>query len=183
MLALASTASCRRCGQGFYQRSTLHNLCSPRCAVAEAKAKESAEKDDRKRTKARLAELQPRSHWVKQAQVAFNRFIRLRDADLPCISCQRMHQGQWHAGHYLTRGARPELAFDEDNCHKQCQPCNEHLSGNLVLYRVGLLARIGAERVARLEGPHPTLKLSIAALKELRRVYVAKAKTLQLEAA
>ena len=35
-----------------------------------------------------------------------------RDFDKPCVSCGNYHQGQWHAGHYLTVGARPELRFE-----------------------------------------------------------------------
>ena len=70
----------------------------------------------------------------------------------------------------------------EDNCHKQCAPCNTHLSGNLVLYRVNLIERIGLHRVEWLEGPHSPLKLSIDDLRAIRDTYRAKAKQLQKEA-
>jgi hypothetical protein len=169
---------CRHCRKGFFARSSLQAVCSPKCAMAEIRAKKKAERADRAATKARLAELQPYSHWVRLAQAAFNRYVRLRDAHLPCISCGRMHVGSWDAGHYLTQGARPELRFDEDNCHRQCVPCNQHLHGNLVLYRVGLIARIGEARVAALEGPHAAAKWSVDDLKEIRRKYDRKAKAL-----
>ena len=108
-----------------------------------------------------------------------NKFIRARDADKPCISCGRFHGGQWHAGHYLTTGARPELRFNELNIHKQCQPCNTHLHGNLVLYRVNLIDRIGLDMVEWLEGPHEPLKLTREDLIELRNTYRRKAKELE----
>ena len=157
--------------------------CSPDHAIAIAqqrlaKKAENAAKADRRETKAKLEKLKTRSQWLKEAQNAFNAFIRLRDASQPCISCRRFHQGEWHAGHYLSTGARPELRFDESNVHKQCAPCNAHLHGNLVLYREGLIERRGADVVARLEGPHGPLHHSIEDLKEIKRTYKAKAKTL-----
>jgi hypothetical protein len=118
---------------------------------------------------------------MKLAQQSFNFFIRKRDKDLPCISCGRYHQGQWHAGHYLTTGARPELRFEPLNCHKQCAPCNNHLSGNIALYRQGLILRIGKSELEWLEGPHPSRKYSIEDLKEIIRIYKLAAKDLETE--
>jgi hypothetical protein len=82
-----------------------------------------------------------------------------------------MHLGQWHAGHYLSTGARPELRFDEQNLHKQCSACNTHLSGNLVLYRAELIRRIGLDEVERLEGPQDPKKYTIDELKAIRDDY------------
>ncbi len=140
----------------------------------------SARRADRVATKAKLEAIKPRSKWLAEAQSAFNAWIRLRDQHLPCISCGRFHRGQWHAGHYLTVGARPELRFDEDNCHRQCQPCNTHLHGNLVLYRAELIVRRGIAVVERLEGPHPAAKWSVDDLRGIRDRYKAKAKLLAL---
>ncbi len=88
-----------------------------------------------------------------KAQKSFNEFIRLRDSDLGCISCDKTKdwQGQWHASHWKSRGARPDLAFNEDNAHKACSVCNNWLSGNPMPFREQLLVRIGADRVAALE--------------------------------
>jgi hypothetical protein len=92
-----------------------------------------------------------KSDWAKEAQREFNKFIRLRDAELPCVSCLRNHSGQYQAGHYKTVGAHPELRFNEDNCHKQCAPCNNHLSGNIAHYRPNLIDIIGQSRVDALD--------------------------------
>lgn len=88
-----------------------------------------------------------------KAQKTFNEFIRLRDAHLSCVSCDKPKDwhGQWHCGHYKTVGARPDLRFNEDNCHKQCSVCNNYLSGNLAAYRIELLNRIGIDGVEALE--------------------------------
>ncbi len=178
MLTPATNPACRVCGHGFVRQTSFHVICSPKCLGIERRAKARADINDRKATKAKLLAMKPRSHWLKLAQVAFNRFIRTRDASLPCISCGRMHQGAHDAGHYLTTGARPELRFNEDNCHRQCVPCNQHLHGNLLLYRKGLIARIGSPAVEALEGPHPPSKWTVDRLKEIRAIYTAKTKSL-----
>lgn len=156
-------------------------VCSPACASVVGKQDASLQKmarksiDQRNRRELRVAQerIKPRSEHLREAQAAFNEYIRLRDAREPCISCGRHHDGQYHAGHYRTVGANPELRFDEDNVHKQCAPCNNHKSGDIVNYRINLVAKIGAERVARLEGPHEPLKLSLEDIKALKAKYRA----------
>ena len=37
--------------------------------------------------------------------------------------------------------------------HLQCSVCNNHLSGNQLLYRVNLINKIGIKAVEELEGP------------------------------
>ena len=175
----AGAASCRMCAKSFERRSSLAQVCSPRCALRSVKVAKQAEKEERRTTRLKLLELKPRSKWLKEAQQAFNAWIRARDEALPCVSCGRHHEGQYHAGHYLTVGARPELRFDPMNAHKQCSACNTHLHGNIVLYRVELLKRIGADEVERLEGPHPPLKLSIEELREIRDSYRRQTREMQ----
>jgi hypothetical protein len=91
---------------------------------------------------------------LKDAQKAFNAYIRLRDHDRPCISCGTTQAGQWHASHYRSVGAYPELRFDPNNCHKSCSTCNRWLSGNLLEYRRLLRIRYGDWLIDYLEGPH-----------------------------
>lgn len=108
-----------------------------------------------------------RSYWLKKTQMAFNAYVRERDKDRPCISCGRFHEGKYDAGHYRTVGGNPELRFEELNCWKQCQPCNRHLSGNIVNYRKSLLEIIGEEKLDWLEGPHKAKRYTIDDLKKL----------------
>ena len=107
----------------------------------------------------------------------FNQFIRARDGE-KCISCGTIAKRQYHAGHYLTRGARPELAFNEDNCHAQCSICNNHLSGNLAQYRINLINKMGIERVETLENTRQVRKYTIDDYKEIIETYKEKLKTL-----
>ena len=156
-----------------------------KCAMVmgKRKAEENRKKQaktDRLLQRERLQKLKSRADWLKDLQVVFNKFIRLRDKDLPCISCGRFHSGKYDAGHYRSVGACPELRFHEDNVHRQCVPCNQHKSGNAIEYRLGLIARIGLTRVEFLERKdHPPLKLSVEEIKDLIQVYKVKCKELE----
>ncbi|WP_324671388.1 recombination protein NinG [Enterobacter hormaechei] len=148
------------------------------------KEQQEAEKADRRRLAEKKQQVKPLSYFIKQAQQAFNEFIRYRDRHLPCISCGRHHEGQYHAGHFRTTGANPELRFDEDNCHRQCAPCNNHLSGNLINYRPALIQKIGQARFDALMGPHELPKWKREDYIRIRDEYRAKLKALkQREAA
>lgn len=168
------TRKCSYCREHFQPFRMGQKACSVECACQVAR--EKREKEERKADKVKRDKLKSRSDWLKEAQTAFNRYIRLRDDKQPCISCGRHHEGQFHAGHYLSTGARPELRFDEANVHKQCQPCNTHLSGNLVLYRKALIAKIGLAEVERLESDHEPKKYSIEELKAIKAEYTRKAR-------
>lgn len=170
------TRKCSYCREQFQPFRMGQKACSVECACQVAR--EKREKEERKADKVKRDKLKSRSDWLKEAQQSFNRWIRLRDDKEPCISCGRHHEGQFHAGHYLSTGARPELRFDEMNVHKQCQPCNTHLSGNLVLYRKALIAKIGLSEVERLESDHEPKKYSIEELKAIKAEYTRKAKGL-----
>jgi hypothetical protein len=168
---------CKICRTEFVKRSISHKVCGKvECAVEFAQRER--EKQERKELRQRKERIKSIAELTKEAQVPFNKFIRLRDANDPCISCGRHHQGQYHAGHYLSTGARPELRFDEANCHKQCAPCNNHLSGNISLYRVALIKKIGLAEVERLEGPQQPKKYTAEELREIKREYARKAKLL-----
>jgi hypothetical protein len=88
---------------------------------AEKAAKKQDKQDKKSHAKAkRELKDNDKSFQTKKTQTIFNRFIRLRDSDEPCISCGNHHTGRYDAGHYLSAGAYPELRFHPLNCHKQC---------------------------------------------------------------
>ncbi|WP_289139502.1 recombination protein NinG [uncultured Pseudomonas sp.] len=149
----------------------------------QASAKKALADVGRRDIKVRKEKLKSRADHLKDTQQAFNAWVRARDADLPCISCGRHHDGQYHAGHYRTVGANPELRYEPLNAWKQCAPCNNHLSGNLINYRISLLQRIGEEKVKWLEGPHQAKKHTIEELKAMTADYRAKTKELKRAAA
>ncbi len=164
------------CRKPFEPRSITHKACCVECALA--LAEQLRAKADRIAKRAGLEKLKTRRDYLKTAQVAFNAFVRNRDelAGLPCVSCGRHHTGAYDAGHYRSVGAMSSLRFNESNCHRQCVPCNQHKSGNIVEYRLGLIARIGAKVVEWLELDHPPRKWSIDELKAITVTYRAKLK-------
>lgn len=176
---LEATKQCRCCPNFFHPRSTMAVVCSPDCALKLVRLTKREAKADRVKTRARLDELRPLSYWTKQAQQAFNAWVRWRDREQPCISCGRHHAGKVNAGHFLSTGARPELRFVEVNCHLQCEPCNTHLAGNLIPYRAELIRRVGLETVEWLEGPHEPKRYRADDLKAIRDDYRSRLKALQ----
>ncbi len=145
---------------------------------AQERQRKKEVQQERKTLKVRKLAVQPLSHFHKQTQQAFNQFIRTRDADDPCISCGRMHEGQWHAGHYRTVKSSPETRYDEDGCHKQCMPCNHHLSGNIPNYKPRLIEKIGQAAFDRLMGAHELKKWKREELQELAAFYRQKTRDL-----
>lgn len=147
-------------------------VCGPKCAQEFAeiqRLKKAAKKEQEERAKTRVQReaLKKHGEWESDLQKLVNKWVRVvRDRDLPCISCGTTTTVQWEAGHYISRGANNTLRFVLDNIHKQCHRCNVQLSSNAVMYRIGLVKKIGAERVEWLEGPHEAKKISIPELKE-----------------
>lgn len=100
--------------------------------------------------------LTPIPKLIKKSQTVFNAWVRNRDAESGCVSCGGSVD---HAGHYFNVGQFNGLRFTPENCHGQCVKCNLFLSGNLIRYRQGLIARYGEQYVTDLEamgdGPRP----------------------------
>ena len=140
-------------------------------------------KKEKKQLAARKKALKTLGQHKRELQTIFNQYIRLRDEKDVCISCGRAHDGQWHAGHYLSVGARPNLRYDENNVHKQCSVCNNHLSGNLINYRINLIEKIGLEEVVRLECDHEPKHYTIDDIEAMKKYYRAKIRELKKVAA
>lgn len=172
---------CAHCRESFTPRTPLAVACSVDCAVEVAAAARLIA--ERKTDKVRKLALKTRQDWLREAQAAFNAFIRARDAELGCISCGQFHDRHWDAGHYRSVGAQPALRFDETNVHKQCVHCNQHRGGNIVEYRIRLVQKIGQSAVELLEIEHAPAKYSIEDAQRIKAVYKAKLKALTEAAA
>lgn len=179
------------CRASFVPQRLGQAVCSPKCALAtvevqKAKEKKSLAQAGRRDIKVRKEKLKTRADHLREAQAAVNEYVRLRDAHLPCISCDStpndndlMTGSRWDAGHYRSVGACPELRFEPLNIHRQCVKCNRNLSGNAVEYRIRLVLRIGAEKVAWLEGLHPACKYTVEEIKAIKAKYRAKTRELK----
>ncbi len=98
-----SVMSCRAV---FIPKQSFQSWCSPDCAVVIARSRQEKKRKalaqiERREIKVRKEKLKSRADHLKDTQIAFNAWVRERDADLPCISCGRHHQGQ------VRRGALP----------------------------------------------------------------------------
>lgn len=165
---------CRICKSYFRPFNSMQFVCGTKCAVEYAQIKRY--KDEKKKISKRKEELKTLSEWLKEAQSALNAFVRVRDHELPCISCQRHHQGQYHAGHYRTTKAASQLRFNLFGVNKQCQPCNSHLSGNITEYRINLVKKIGVERVEWLETNNDQRRYSVEYAKRVKKIFSKRAR-------
>lgn len=172
---------CKACRTPFEKRSMAHIACTPKCALSlAAAAREKKAKADYQRRKEAI---KTRSDHIKAAQVAFNAFVRARDAGKSCICCSTPLQavavgGGFDCGHYRSVGSAPHLRFDERNAHGQTKQCNRYGAGRAVDYRLGLIARIGQEQVDALEADQAPRKWSIEELIAIKAEYRAKLKAL-----
>jgi len=172
--------TCKVCRKKYKPWSTTQQVCGTPCAIILSdRQRASKAKQQRKADRLKKESLRPRSWYLKKAQAAFNVYVQKRDEKDPCISCQRHHTGQYHAGHFLTTGARPELRYHPSNNNKQCSACNNHLSGNIVLYRKHLLKKIGAEMVDYLENFNVPQRWTVEELNEIAQHYKDELKHLK----
>lgn len=185
---------CKICREKFTPAFENHRWCCPEHGAEfamqelEKKREKQAQakaKRERAAWRKRKAAVKPLRHWEDMTQRVVNDYIRERDHDLPCISCGRFDTVQWEAGHYRSRGKASHLRYNEDNIHKQCHHCNVQMSGNQQQYRIGLVEKIGAERVEALENNNTPHRYTIEELEGIRRHYSALRRALikQREAA
>ena len=172
---------CKPCDEMFTPDRPLQKVCSYKCALVAEREKTAIrhKKEFRAETKRLKEKIKTLTEYLNDAQKEFNKFIRLRDITKPCISCGRHHGGQYHAGHYRTTGAASQLRFNENNCHKQCSPCNNHKSGNIVEYRTNLIKRIGQWQVEELENNNQLADWTKEKAIEIKKEYRAKWKALE----
>lgn len=172
---------CTICKQRFEPLGKFQaKACGPDCAielVARDKARIAAAKARKERAEDK-AKLKTRSDWIKEAQSVVNKYCRLRDFNLACISCGKQNLSSdidvWHAGHFRSVGASPGTRFNTKNIHKQCVKCNVHLSSNAIEYRKGLIIKIGLEEVEKLESINGIKKFSIDYLSRLKVIFTKK---------
>lgn len=203
--------TCKCCGERYEKGPkdpSFKNWCSLDCGAQIARARlekarfkeqMEAKRRQKKDIAARKKKLKTVSTWTKEAQREFNKFIRLRDYDQPCISCGKervqieMQQGwkvggAWDCGHYLSVGAFPALRFEEDNAHKQCKSCNGG-SGRFARksksvaesYRINLVKKIGEHRVRALERDQSIRQYRAEDLEAIKIKYRTMARELEKE--
>ena len=199
------TKSCKVCKSDYTPQKMGQKVCSPVCAISLAisergKAEKVAQVKDRRETNAKLTAMKTRSQWMKEAKIAAQRARRLEELakGSGCISCGRSQEevagsdgwkpgGAWDGGHFLSKGARPELALEPLNIWLQCKSCNAG-SGKYARkgytvnqsFRANLIDRIGLDAVEVMEADHAPRHYSIDEIKA--SIASNNAKTKQLKA-
>lgn len=160
-----------------------------RLAKKVARKKQLAARAEKAKDRQTLEAMKTLPMLHKEARFWFNRFIRLRDAGKPCVSCgapppnlATLHAGR-DCGHFRSVGSAGHLRYTEDNAAAQCVHCNQHLAGNYLGFRNGQLERIGLARVEALETDNRPEKWQRDQVRGIRDTYKTKCKELQKEAA
>ena len=104
-----------------------------------------------KEKKERKWELMSTVQRINKAKQVFQKWIRKRDKEEPCISCGTVSSDLWDGGHYLKAEIYTGAIFNEMNVHKQCRKCNRFLGGNEAQYRIALCLKYGESKVVELE--------------------------------
>lgn len=185
----AKTCKNPACKTKFVPQRLGQAVCNYACGLAikdvnQERARKALADVGRKAVKAQKEMLKSRGEHMRETQIAFNAYIRLRDqlAGHACISSGKPLDWSGNAvdaGHYRSVGSAPHLRFDERNCHAQSKQDNRFLSGNAVDYRIGLIVRIGLEAVEALEADQSVRKYTIDDLKAIKAHYRALARELK----
>lgn len=198
---------CKACRNPFTPTNSMQIVC---CGVPcgrdyaqslRAKKTKKEEAAERKWDRERKEKLKTRGQWIEEAEAAVRKFRRLEELAKGegCMSCRRTQAevqgtdgwkpgGAWDAGHFLSKGARPELRMEPLNIWLQCKGCNAGSSKYARKgYTVGqdfeanLRAKHGDALVDWLKGPHGAKHYSIDELKAIKATYRAKARALEKE--
>jgi hypothetical protein len=161
------TAKCKLCKAPATLKAGLFNFCSVDCAYEysklarqEAQAKKQKEQKKQHVAKKKKIAIDDREKQKNLTQDAFNKMRRLeeliwfkeRGIEPYCISCQKpIGNDVWACGHYKTRAARSDLAFDRMNTYLQHNvACNKHKSGDVKGMGRGFFIRFGEVEAKRI---------------------------------
>ena len=202
----AKPKKCRvaTCRASFVPSRMGQAVCSPACAMIDAprhepKARKALADIDRKDIKVRKEALKSRADHLKDAEKAVRDYRRTYELSIGsgCISCGESQEailaaqgwkvgGAFDGGHFMGKGARPELRLEPTNIWLQCKACNSgsymHARKGYTVsqgFRAGLIARIGLESVEVLEADHAPRKETVEQLKAITAEYRAKTRELK----
>ena len=112
----------------------------------------------------------PLSVLKRRAIIAFNAWIRSRDAIRLNGKCYTCGGEGTQSGHYIH--SHNSVRFNEILCNLQCFNCNHYASGNLGVYGERLIAEHGLEKIKELRKlANQTKRFSKAELEEVIKTY------------
>jgi len=185
-------ARCPHCRQTYERKRMGQKSCEAvECAIAAGQARKA--KDAAKKAKAERQQIKARKEKAKrpadlkaEARAAFHAYVRARDiaAGHGCIDCGKPFEpqkpgGSVDAGHYLSRGSHPNLAFSEINTNAQRKNCNRPGGTTAAAHRLGMVTRYGIAAVEALEADTEPRRYRADDYRRIRDTYRAKLKDLK----
>ena len=176
---------CRACKQPFTKLRPMQIACSPTCAYVIGKR--AGDRARAREARKQAQELRKRKEAIKtlrqranEAQAAVNKYVRLRDAALGCVSCDKgpNWEGQWHASHFRSVGAASSIRFHLWGINKSCSICNNHKSGNLSEYEPRLILKIGKDKVEWMKTQNQIRRYDAEYLNRLKQIFNRRANRL-----
>jgi len=171
---------CNSCLWDFYHSTEIGKIIYQKSFIPKVNIRlKSIQKENTKRIKENVKTL---GDYEAEAKKSFQKWVRLRDAGKPCISCQNPNPADWCGSHYFPAGVYSGMIFDERNCHGACNTyCNKYLSGNLTSYRINLVNKFGEDWVKQLENDaleRRNYKYTKSELIDIKKKYDLKIKEL-----
>lgn len=180
---------CKVCREVFTPTRRIQPACGFQCSLKYAdsviaKSKAEQAKADRRADKAKREAMKGVPQLKKEAQEAFNRYVRLRDNGKGCFVCGTTLRmggvgGGFDAGHIRSRGNADNLRFDERNVHGQCKPCNAPGATKDHEMRAAAVRLLGLYGAEALYNDNATIKWTRDGLRETRDKYRALARQLE----
>jgi len=170
---------CKHCKEKFEALHFNQKYCT-KTECFEERIKKAKAVQWKKKKRRMKEELKTTSDYVKECQKWVNKFVRLRDKDKTCVSCNKPLTGKYDAGHFFSAGGHGSVRFDVKNIHGQCVYCNQWEHGNLFNYHKELLKRIGSEEFNKLEMQSKSVhKHDKEELKEMIKEFKQKCKEIE----
>lgn len=150
----------------------------------EAKERKAAERQERDSIKARKEAIKGVPELKREAQGAFNEFVRLRDNGGACFVCSAPLRlgglgGGFDAGHIRSRSQADHLRMDERNVHGQCKPCNAPGSTKDHEMRAAAERLLGKDVADALYADNRVIKWTRDGLREIRDTYRARVREMK----
>lgn len=179
-----STRPCKHCKRysKTYITINLSAFCDTECAISHARNPKVQAKAYDVRTRQLKAKHKKTDLSIAKeaAKKACHSFIRYRDRNDTCISCDT-RKARWNAGHFIPDGRNSFLRYHPLNIHKQCAQCNLFKGGNLTAYEDNLRLKIGDKQVDWLKAQGTKRRWTVDELNLVAYWYKTKLKTLKEE--
>lgn len=165
---------CRYCSERNIPYGSIRPFCYDNACIRAHNEKTRASE----KRKAKQAHNQgDRKYMYQKAKGVMQKYARLRDWGEPCISCGIDYfKCQIHGGHFRPAGMNSAVVFNLWNINAQCAQCNSGnmKSGNVTEYEIGLIKKIGRDKVEWLKSQTQTHKHDIEYLSRLVKIFSKK---------